>query len=388
MPANNANQALELLQETMRAANFTQETLADLLGRPQSVISEILNGKRAISPEIAVEFETVFGLKLCAENLLNLQGKYLLQEARATWKKADIRLKAKLQEEFPVLEMEKRGWIPKLTDVDEKVKAVLAFARSSPNLDEIVPPFESPALARQSVTLGYLSPSSRSSRAWQFRVRELAEMTPVKTFNHTLFATEGLAAIRRLVRHPKGVAEVPQALATYGVRFVIVEHLDKTKLNGAAMWLDAEKQTSPVIALTLRYGKIDNFWFNLAHELQHIRHRHGFSINSESVDDFEDPSLREIEDEAERDGSEWLIPEARLRSFVERRMGRINDASVVAFAEIADVHPGVLVGMLNHLDVIPYQKFVKMKIDVRTMALMSSMSDGFGRPPVKSRNNL
>jgi HTH-type transcriptional regulator/antitoxin HigA len=385
MPPENTNQAVGFLQEAMREAHFTQETLADLLGRPQSVISEILNGKRGFSPEIAVELEAVFGTKLCAETLLTLQAKYLLQEARSAGKKSEILVKSRLQGEFPVLEMEKREWIPKFSNVDEKVEAVLRFARHSPHLDEIIPPFESPALARQSATLGYLSPSSRSSRAWQYRVRELAEMTPVKPFDHNRFATEGLASLRNLVRQAKGVAEVPQVLATYGVRFVIVEHLDKTKLNGAAMWLDREKETSPVIALTLRYGKIDNFWFNLAHELQHIRHRHDLSINSEDIEDIEDLCLREIEEEAERDGSEWLIPESRLRSFVERRADRITEASIIAFAEITNVHPGLLVGMLHHINAIPYQKFAKMKINIRNMALMSSMSDGFGRPAVKAR---
>ncbi|MEO5916525.1 MAG: helix-turn-helix domain-containing protein [Luteolibacter sp.] len=388
MPPEITNLAVECVKEAMRLANFTQETLADLLGRPQSVISEILNEKRAISPELAVELEVVFGPKLCGEVLLTLQAKHLLHLARTVGKKDDIRTKARLQEEFPILEMEKRGWIPKCSDVGEKVREVLVFARQSPHLDQIIPPFESPAFARQSATLGYLSPCSRSSRAWQYRVRELAEMTPAREFDHDRFVAEGLSELRKLVRIAKGVAEVPQMLAKYGIRLVIVEHLDKTKLNGAAMWLDLEKEKMPVIALTLRYGKIDNFWFNLAHELQHIRHRHTLSIDSENMEDIEDPSLLQIEEEAERDGSNWLIPESRLRSFIERRAGRINDESILAFAEIANVHPGVLVGMLHHIGAIPYTKFSKMKIDVRKMALMSSMSDGFGQPAAKARKTL
>jgi HTH-type transcriptional regulator/antitoxin HigA len=370
-----SNQAIELLKETMEATGLTQEALADLLGRGQPVVSDVLRGKRVISPDLAVELETVFRGKLCAEKLLSLQTKHQIEYARKAAKSSLIQLKAKLREEFPILEMEKRGWIEKGASIEEKVQLALRFARGSTNLDQINPPFESTALARQSATLGYLSPSSKSSRAWQYRVRQLAEITPVKDFHPLHFELEGLPELRKLVRHQKGIAEVPQLLARFGVRLVIVARLDKTKLEGAAMWLDSDKK-QPVIALTLRYPWLDHFWFNLAHEVQHIVRKHEFSVDIDGDEDRTE-ELQAIEDEANAGAAEWLIPQSRFRAFIGRRMGRFSRDSVEAFAEMVNVHPAVVVGMLQHEKKISSSYLNDLKPKVRKYALMSAMSDGF-----------
>jgi hypothetical protein len=129
----------------------------------------------------------------------------------------------------------------------------------------------------------------------------LAEITPVKDFHPLHFELEGLPELRKLVRYQKGIAEVPQLLARFGVRLVIVARLDKTKLDGAAMWLDPEKK-QPVI----------HFWFNLAHEIQHIVRKHEFSVDIDGDEDKIE-ELQAIEDEANAGAAEWLIHQSRFR---------------------------------------------------------------------------
>lgn len=380
------NIATAQLRILLREKKITQEHLADLLGKAQPVISEILSGKRLISPEIAIDLELALGSAISAEQILNLQTKYLLDLARLQNNKNDeMKTKLRLNEEFPVNELEKRGWIPKSNNADEKVTNILKFARNSVNLDQLTSPFESVVLARQSSTLGYLSPSSKGSRAWLYRVRELAEITPVKPYDHETFVTKGMEQIRSLARTARGVAEVPQVLASYGVRLVIVEHLEKTKLDGAAMWLDSEKVKYPVIALTLRLGKIDSFWFNLAHELQHICLKHDFSLDSEKDAEYESFELSKIESEADEKGKNWLIDKNRLEAFVSRRNGIFSDEIIMAFAELVNLHPGVIVGILQYDKHITYSRFAKFKVDVKNLALMSSMSDGFGKQAINVR---
>lgn len=371
----------------MEKQGLTQEDLATIMGRAQPTISEIMRGKRLISPEIAIDLEAALNGSVQADQLLQFQTAFQLNEARKENCGRNIRLKAKLHEEFPVAEMEKRGWITKTNDIAQSLKQVLAFANNSPDLDRISPPFHCPILARQSATLGYLSPSSRASRAWQYRVKELSEMTPVREFDHELFVNEGMKEIRSLAGSLRGVAQVPQTLAKYGIRFVIVQHLQNTKLDGAATWLDEEKGKAPVIALTLRYGTIDCFWFNLAHELQHICKRHAFSLNIDSLKGGEiaDESLRSMEEEANREGADWLISQDRLNAFVQRLNGKISEQRILAFAEVVNVHPGILVGMLHHSKIIPYSRFVSLKVNIRKHALLGAMADGFKLPVVKRK---
>ena len=372
---NPANGAIVILREAMNEFNLNQESLACLLGRAQPVISGIFTGKRAISPELAVELESAFRGKFTAEKLLALQAEHFVANIRRSGKNQEILLKTRLGEEFPILEMEKRGWIPKGSTLQEKVSNALKFARCSSDLDQIVPPFQSMALARQSPNLGYLSPTSRNSRTWQYRVRELAGITPAKEYCAERFETECLPKLRKLVRTMKGVAEVPQILAQFGVRLVFVAHLEKTKLDGAAVWLDVEK-TQPVIALTLRFGTLDTVWFNLAHEIIHIVKRHEISVDLEGDDEKPD-DLRVIEEEANAGAAEWLIPQSRFRAFVERRMGKFSRESILAFAEIVDVHPAVLVGMLQFKGIIPRSVLNDLKPQVRKYILLAAISDGF-----------
>lgn len=371
----------------MAEANITQEVLAELIGRCQPVVSEILNGKRAISPEIAIELETALrSSSIKAHKLLYLQARQSLNEAQHSGKSEELQIKARLREEFPISEMQKRGWIQKCDDIKDTLREVLSFAGSSSSLDEINPPFPNMALARQSPTLGYLSPNSRNSRAWLFRVRQLAKVIPVKDFSHEAFVNECMPVLRKLVRNSRGILEVPQTLARYGVRFLVVERLEKTKLDGAATWLDeGDEMKSPVIALTLRHDRIDNFWFTLAHELQHIVLRHRISIDVEEDDEI-NQDLIVIERQADAAAREWLIPHNRLQAFIERRNGRFTEEYINAFAELIDVHPGVLVGRLQYLNVLPYKKFATVKVPVRPAVLLASMHDGFGAVVTRSIN--
>lgn len=70
------------------------------------------------------------------------------------------------------------------------------------------------------------------------------------------------------------VRQVPGVLANAGVRFLIVEILPTTRIDGVCLWLDA---SSPVVALSLRYDRIDAFWHTLLHECAHVKYKDGLT---------------------------------------------------------------------------------------------------------------
>src|SRR5207248_2502983 len=121
--------------------------------------------------------------------------------------------------------------------------------------------------------------------------------------------------------YPGEARRVPDVMREFGIRFIVVQHLPGSKIDGAAFWID---ERSPAIVLSLRHDRIDNFWFTLLHECAHIHHRDAISIDTDmGVEEREQPRMKdEIEKRADEDAAAALIPPIELESFI-RRIGPI-----------------------------------------------------------------
>src|SRR5262249_30040136 len=129
------------------------------------------------------------------------------------------------------------------------------------------------AVARKSTGYDETTPSQR---AWFCRVRQIASNLHVSRYTEDNF-DQLLGELHRLTTSEHEARRVPRLLAEFGIRFMIVEHLPRTRIDGAALWLD---QYSPVVALSIRLDRIDSFWFTLFHELGHIFYRHAQGIDN------------------------------------------------------------------------------------------------------------
>jgi HTH-type transcriptional regulator/antitoxin HigA len=148
------------------------------------------------------------------------------------------------------------------------------------------------------------------------------------------------------------VVRVPEFLMGLGVRFVIVPHLSKTFLDGAALHLD-DDMSRPVIALTLRYNRIDNFWFTLMHEIAHIVLEHEGLI----LDNLDDGDVDEKEREANEMARDWLLAPSDYDRFIEETGSSFSDAKIKNFAMKVMIHPGIIVGRLRKEEKVLYTKF-------------------------------
>ena len=117
-------------------------------------------------------------------------------------------------------------------------------------------------------------------------------------------------------------------------------HLPKTHVDGAAWRQDGQ----PVVAITLRYDRIDWFWFTLMHELAHIVAGHQQTY----VDNLKDESTDGQEDEANRMASDWLVDAQSYAAFVATARPYFSRAKIEEFAASQGRHPGVIVGRLHH----------------------------------------
>jgi len=255
----------QLVEALLERHGWTQRTLAVILGVNEATLNRLVAGKAPITAEMAIILGEIFDLK--AETFLELQKKYELAQARiVTRPDPDRANRAALFGGLPVSEMIKRGWIDAkdVRDV-QRVENALAkfFGVESINEIEILP--------HATKKTNTFTPVTPVQLAWIYRVKEIASEMMVAKYSPTA-VRNAVDLLSNLLSAPEEARKVPRILAECGIRYVIVESLSPAKIDGVCFWLN---DFSPVIGMSLRFDRIDNFWFVLRHEIEHVLQRHG-----------------------------------------------------------------------------------------------------------------
>ena len=360
----------EYIRDELEARGWTQNDLAFILNRPLQMVNEIIAGRKSITPETANGLAAAFGTS--AEMWMNLESAFRLSQTQSV--DDDVARRAKLYSLAPVKEMVKRRWIGETSDVGSLEGEVLRFFGLKDLDDE-------PVLcvaARMSTTYKELSPSHK---AWFCRAKQLARAVGSAKFQRKVFA-DGLADLRQLIASEHDVRRVPKILSDVGVRLVVIEHLPKTRIDGAVIWLDDD---TPAVALSLRYDRIDSFWFTLAHELSHILHGDRWSLDESLVGEGAIPTTEkpEYEQRADREAADFLVSAQEIDDFITRVHPLYSKKRIIKFANRIQVHPGIIVGQLQRRDKIGYGHSREMLVKVRAAIRDAALSDGWGdAPPV------
>lgn len=240
---------------------------------------------------------------------------------------------------FPVKEMFKRNWF-------EGFAGSLAAAKSQADilvkefLERAIP---QPVLSlqRQRVRAG-AEADPYALLAWQCRVLLLANLTRTRVeFKPSTLTDRWLTELVHLSRLDDGPVRARRYLADSGIKLVIEPHLPSTHLDGAAML----SENGPVIGLTLRYDRTDNFWFVLLHEIIHIKkHLKKGAIEDIIFDDL-DASADEIEHEADSLAAEALIPSEHWESALPRFIR--SEEAVVSYAAQLRISPAIVAGRIQ-----------------------------------------
>jgi HTH-type transcriptional regulator/antitoxin HigA len=242
-------------------------------------------------------------------------------------------------DQFPIKEMFRRRWFEEFSgSLEEAVSnadvVVKEFVKSS--LDRPVQAF-----ARQRVRSGG-KVDWYALLAWQCRIIALAKKEKITNkYNQKTITDEWLTKLVHLSLKKDGPKMAIEYLRHSEIRVVIESHLPNTHLDGAAFLL---ADGSPVIGMTLRYDRIDNFWFVLFHELIHImKHLHKEDI--ESIFDDLDVDADGIEQEADEQAGEVLVPEDKWNTALARYL-RSKD-SIEDFAKKLNIHPAIVAGKIR-----------------------------------------
>jgi HTH-type transcriptional regulator / antitoxin HigA len=357
----------EFIKDALEARGWTQLDLAEITGRAHRHVNEVINGKTGITPRTAKELAAAFDTT--PEFWLNLENQFQL--SRTTADDAAVSRKARLYR-LPIRAMTKRGWIQKTDDLNELEGQVTKFFGVD-SLEEI----ENFRHAAKKSSGGSLSDVQL---AWLYRVRQVAKSFPVSEYSESKLkrAIERLEQLRAEV---KEIRHIPRLLSEAGLRFVLVEAPEASKIDGVCFWLRPEM---PVVGMSLRFDRIDNFWFVLRHELEHVLHRHGLDQEVVDIDlegDNADPLGADVSVEekiANAAGAEFCVPGQKLKSFVARKQPYISERDIVAFAKLCGVHPGLVVGQL-HRSLGEYRNFRAHLVPVSKEILSIAVVDGWGQ---------
>ena len=318
---------IEAIRFRMEQQGLTQRDLVPYIGS-RSKVSEVLSRKRPLTLSMIRALHR--GLGIPAEALLREHTADALDEGGIEWNR------------FPVREMVARGWVEGLSTIEpyEPEDIMRHFMRP------VGTQLAFPALYKKT------KPNVRAGRAldkyalvaWTLRVaiRAKQKLQYVRCKPGTVGDTL-MREVAQLSWSSRGPLLAQEFLERRGIALIIEPHLSRTRLDGAAILPEIDR---PVIGLTIRHDRLDNFWHCLMHELAHVALHlkdvgEGF-YDDLDTEDLEDPREKEADDMAR----EALVPAVAWTQSPARDLRSPEAAQHLA--EKLRIHAAIVAGRMRY----------------------------------------
>ena len=340
-----------LIQEYLDEHRISARELARRCGRSAKLITEIVLGKAALEPDTALQLERV--LELDASVWLQMESAYRLHLAREEDSQRLAQFKSWVSH-FPLEELFERGFLEKTKNSADKVRQFIKFFGVG-SVEACQDRFKEMTEVAYRHSPTFMS-SKESLLVW-LRMGEIdAERIQCKDYDRNSFL-DGLRKIRTLTNKPleKFMPEMTTLCSRAGVAFVIVRPVSRLALSGISRWLSPRKA---LIQQTMRHLSNDHFWFTFFHEAAHLLLH---SRKSVFIDKGNSGNANPSEElEANDWAANFLIPKQALEDFIEA--GSFDEHSVREFAKEQDIHPGIVVGQLQHRGAIGFNHLNKLRV--------------------------
>jgi HTH-type transcriptional regulator / antitoxin HigA len=313
---------IEAVKFRMDQEGLNRKDLAKYIGS-QSKVSEVLNHKRPLS--LAMIRALHEGLGIPAEVLLQSPGDELGE------KRYD-------HQDFPFKEMFQfdffEGFGGTLLQAKEVCEELLEDLFS---VFAYVPP------VRVRCKHGNQEVDRNALKAWQARALTLASREELPPFLKNEFTEDFIRELVKLSYYSKGPQLVKELLNKKGIHFIILRHLPKTYMDGACFYAIDDH---PIIGMTLRLDRLDNFWFTLIHELAHL-FLHLDEKDIAFFDDTDQPN-DEPNDQEENEANEFtrdmFIPPEVWRQAAQILAIEPNEGYLLEVAESLRINPAIIAG--------------------------------------------
>jgi HTH-type transcriptional regulator/antitoxin HigA len=318
---------IEAILFRMDQQELKKKDLIPFIGSAPKV-TEVLNGTRTLSLNMIRKLSV--GLGISAEVLIREK-----EQKEAHLPEIDWQL-------FPLAEMRKRGYFD---DAKESLVELKEYAaeRMSSFIGSVTNGFSlEPAMLRTSAHLRSNNKETDhySLWAWQIRILQKAQQERLsQPYEKGVVNRDWMRKLAQLSWSEQGPLLALEYLNNSGIHLIIEPHLPKTYLDGAVC---LSESGNPVVALTLRHNRLDNFWFSLMHELAHIA-LHVDGTEAWYLDDLDSEGGDEVEQQADALAQETLISEQHCGDLVNA------DADTVRhLAKNLEISPCIIAGRARH----------------------------------------
>lgn len=330
----------ETLNDLIEEKGISQKLLSLRLGRSGKNLSQIVNGKAPITPELALDLERVLGTP--ARFWLTREARYQEWLSRSSVPEptdADL----DWARCFPYLAMSRHEWVPAATGARERFQNLLRF-------------FGVVNRSAFHAWTANLSPQYRRSEtqvdkdhliaAWLRQGELEAQEVEAGVYDEKGFGDAVDHARTLTCSSPEDfVPELKRSFAKNGVVLLFVPELPGMGVSGATRWLTP---TKALIQITLRYKTNDHLWFTIFHESCHILKHQKRVVYLETKGKKSEEEL-----EADAFAANHMIPPSKFRKFVEA--GAFDKADIEAFAKSVGISPAIVVGRLQREELVPWE---------------------------------
>lgn len=338
------------IAEIIEDMEMNQAEFALRMGTTTKTLSKLVNGQANLSNDLAKKLSTMLGTSV--DVWLNLQAAYdqkliEIEQAKDFDAQADIIKEIDYKYFVDVI------GLPSTKDIREKISNLCGYLNISDLRILLQPDF------LVNFRSGITSTSEKNiinSRAWIQTAMNLAKDVFTQPYNPSKLKSY-LPELRAMtLQKPEAFyPRMKEIFAECGVAFVLLPHLKNSGVNGAVKWVNEDRV---VLAMNNRGLNADKFWFSLFHEIKHVFQHKTKTTFISSMKEMKDMNDK-LEEEADTFAKDYLIPPAKFNQFAPTKY--TSDNEIIAFAKTIGIHPGIVVGRLQHEEILPPNRGAKLK---------------------------
>lgn len=354
IPHTSTTHPADIIKEVLKDRHISQKDFAKLVDMRPSHLNDILNRRRRISDEFAIEVEK--WLAIPARSLLEMQATFNISEGASQKDEAEKR-----EEERARVILES---LDQFVSVDTLVKRLkLKLKTAIEKIDVLNKSYDLTSGFRSEFNLiadGNFRKSTKNGldermiATWMLIAKaSVSQIRPTNQFDHTT-RKEVCGGVANLLHANEGnlLSDLTNFLDKYGIVFRRAEKVDKASIDGFSFYSDSE---TPCIVVTCRYDRIDNLAFTVMHELGHIYLNHTtpvksrINIDTRSVNDEAEASDR-TERAADVFASEALIPSSYWNSAPPVPLNPFKIQSIYSeWADKLQLNKWIVLGHVSHV---------------------------------------
>lgn len=318
---------LDAIRFRMEQDGLAPRDLIPYIGS-RAKVSEVLSGKQPLTLSMIRALRD--GLGIPADILLGQGGATVPDAVNAPdWGR------------YPLAAMAKLGWISEgaraVKDRAEEIMRGMIDRAGESAQGNLAPLYR-----KNDQTYRNSKADDFALHAWRLELLGRARSRPLpRSYRPGSIDLALMSELARFSRFQKGPMQAQEFLAHHGVHLVILAHLPRTYLDGAAMLTD---DGTPVIGLTLRYDRTDSFWFSLMHELAHVA-LHLDEQRASCFDDFDLKDGDEIEKQADEMARDALIPPEEWET--SGVLDNPTPSAVMELAQRLKINPAIVAGWVR-----------------------------------------